>query len=1224
MKRKLCVAISFMGNPNVVYLDEPTSGMDPYSRRWVWNLLRSKKPGRVVVLTTHFMDEAELLADRIAIMATGRLNCCGSALYLKSRSGIGYTLTTVAASGTLTDEKGNEVSTNRVSVAKPSGIVAAIKEVVPSASVLNIAGGEVSMRLPLKAVSRFPMLFDSLDSRKSELGIACYGIAITTLEEVFIQVCRGGTLGNMVLAPTPTSADHKGKPKERESGLDAKEEIIGKPKERESSPDAKEEIIGEARPDQFVSQESEEENSEKVPLSASESRSPPAAPEGVKTSWDAVSEWGKEFGRNFLMLAWKRGVCAMRDIKALCYELIVPVVTICLVLLILKLNVNPAGPSILLDADLYHHHCSDTTKGESIDPPEAILSPGSDGAWQQLGVDVTSILAAGSGFTIVNSSLTTSLNVSIELLDEVLRHNRKSARTSSYTANDTITLTVTEAIEKALERLRRKVMMALSGRAYSEPIPPAPGGGPGTEGDTLEGETLEGETLEGETLEGETLEGETLEGETLQGETLQGETLQGETLEGETLEGETLEEETPSVEGESSLNSKKDGKVAWTGPVPATILHNSTYFHALPIAYAELHQARLRELRGPEAFVRVRNHPLPLTKIASLYISTILTLFAAIFLLLPFCFLPGTLAMFWVRERELHVKHVHFVSGVTPLQYWVTALVWDVISIAVIDAIFIIVLILYGNDEFIGTPERAWATYSLVFAYGLSVVPLSMLLSFSFVSASSAQVGIAGFHFVSGFVLLILASILESIPSMYDTAVFLKAAVFRFLPPFVLGEGLINLSLVALFQEVLGTPISPWQWEVLGRPLTYLFCSALGYFLLVLAIDSKSEIKWMMRHLLKKATSSSDTPSVNASIPLQELPGRSNANPEDDVAIEAEEVKEYLRNQDRAEGAAIVVDGLVKNYPPLAVDKLSLLIPKKQCFGLLGVNGAGKSTTLKILTADVEPTSGIAQVNGISVDEGVRAIRKQLGYCPQFNPLQPAMTVTETLWLYARFKGLERSVAHTRIDNLIKQLRLTPHAHKRCGALSGGNKRKVSLAIALVGNPPVLFLDEPSSGMDPVTRRYMWDLIADLGRKRCVVLTTHSMEECEALCHRVGIMAKGRLRCLGTLQHLKNRHGKGYHLEISCPETKSDRVSQALSKSFDHLSVIESYGGKMKMKLADAKVSLSNIFRTIESHKKELKITDYSVSQSSLEQIFISMVREGFDEGGNQGPAPGQ
>merc|ERR1712196_36814 len=136
------------------------------------------------------------------------------------------------------------------------------------------------------------------------------------------------------------------------------------------------------------------------------------------------------------------------------------------------------------------------------------------------------------------------------------------------------------------------------------------------------------------------------------------------------------------------------------------------------------------------------------------------------------------------------------------------------------------------------------------------------------------------------------------------------------------------------------------------------------------------------------------------------------------------------------------------------------------------------------------------------------------------------LTVREHLELYGRLKGLKGSVLYNEIQSKIKQLDLSEFENRLAGTLSGGNKRKLSVAIAVLGDPPIVFLDEPSSGMDPVSRRFMWDVIADISTRSkdsTVILTTHAMEECEALCNNIGIMVDGQFSCMGSIQHLKNR-----------------------------------------------------------------------------------------------------
>ncbi|CAM9812712.1 unnamed protein product, partial [Sphacelaria rigidula] len=166
-----------------------------------------------------------------------------------------------------------------------------------------------------------------------------------------------------------------------------------------------------------------------------------------------------------------------------------------------------------------------------------------------------------------------------------------------------------------------------------------------------------------------------------------------------------------------------------------------------------------------------------------------------------------------------------------------------------------------------------------------------------------------------------------------------------------------------------------------------------------------------------------------------------------------------------------------------------------------------------------------------------RSVCRLLGYCPQTDPLLDLMTVHETLLLYGGLKGVGSqesplTALKKAATDAMSAVSLGATGSQLAGTLSGGNKRKLSLAVALIGEPPVLLLDEPSSGMDPGARRSMWEVIASLSTSRSVILTTHSMEECEAVCSKLGIMVGGRLRCLGTSQHLKARFGGGYSIEV--------------------------------------------------------------------------------------------
>ena len=183
-------------------------------------------------------------------------------------------------------------------------------------------------------------------------------------------------------------------------------------------------------------------------------------------------------------------------------------------------------------------------------------------------------------------------------------------------------------------------------------------------------------------------------------------------------------------------------------------------------------------------------------------------------------------------------------------------------------------------------------------------------------------------------------------------------------------------------------------------------------------------------------------------------------------------------------------------------------------------------------------------------------VRALIGYCPQFNALLPRLTCREHLELFARIKGISESNLECVVKDKIEELDLVEFENKRAGSLSGGNKRKLCVAIALIGNPPIIFLDEPSAGMDPVAKRFMWEVISrvsTLNKSSTIILTTHSMEECSALCSRMTIMVDGRLRCIGSEQHIKDRFGSGYQLKLRFEEPEDSDMIPILRKIKDAL-----------------------------------------------------------------------
>lgn len=228
---------------------------------------------------------------------------------------------------------------------------------------------------------------------------------------------------------------------------------------------------------------------------------------------------------------------------------------------------------------------------------------------------------------------------------------------------------------------------------------------------------------------------------------------------------------------------------------------------------------------------------------------------------------------------------------------------------------------------------------------------------------------------------------------------------------------------------------------------------------------------------------------------------------------------------------AIEIQGLRKCYGSLtAVDDLNLTIGQGEFFALLGVNGAGKTTTIKMLSCLTLPTAGDAKLLGRSICTEAEQVKRVIAVSPQETAIGPNLSVTENLEFLAGIHGLSKEAAKARTAVMLETLGLQPVAKQRAKTLSGGWQRRLSIALALVSQPEILFLDEPTLGLDVLARRELWRVIEALKGKVTVILTTHYLEEAEALADRIGVMAAGRLKAVGTVAELLAMTG-GKNLE---------------------------------------------------------------------------------------------
>lgn len=415
----------------------------------------------------------------------------------------------------------------------------------------------------------------------------------------------------------------------------------------------------------------------------------------------------------------------------------------------------------------------------------------------------------------------------------------------------------------------------------------------------------------------------------------------------------------------------------------------------------------------------------------------------------------------------------------------------------------------------------------------------------------------------------------------------------------------------------------PGEMILYGGPILYLILQSCFLFGLLLWWDSGSILDKIRRRTYK--------PEDAEEADLQD----------DEIATEVKRV-----NASPDDGLRVM--HLTKAFGSnVAVQDVTFGVRRGEVFALLGPNGAGKSTTISLIRGDIRPShkSGEVFVENIPISKHRAAARNSLGVCPQVDACDQ-MTVLEHLKFYARVRGVD-GVDHN-VREVIRAVGLELFSNRMAAKLSGGNKRKLSLGIALMGNPSVLLLDEPSSGMDVCAKRVMWRTLASVVPGRSLVLTTHSMEEADALADRAGIMGK-KMLALGTSDYLRKKHGDRYHVHLimkTAPHTPSEEMERIKTWIAENLegSVVEqkTYHGQLRFSVpahSDRSPPLSSsaelpttskaedgistidhkaisasgigaLFTTLEAQKAALGFEYYSVSQTTLDQVFLSIVEK--------------
>ncbi|XP_052859763.1 phospholipid-transporting ATPase ABCA3-like [Anopheles cruzii] len=653
---------------------------------------------------------------------------------------------------------------------------------------------------------------------------------------------------------------------------------------------------------------------------------------------------------------------------------------------------------------------------------------------------------------------------------------------------------------------------------------------------------------------------------------------------------------------------------ATLGSAECTAWFNNKAYHSAPLSVSLIYNALLQSV-CPSCELRVSNKPLPYrldTQLRRLETGANAGFQMAFNTGFAMAFVSALFILFYIKERTTRAKLLQFVSGVNVALFWTISFLWDYLVFVVASLFYVVTLAIIQQDGW-STFDQLGRVFLVLLFYAFASLPVTYLFAYLFHVPATGFVKMMLLNVLSGTIFFTAVSLLRFEDIDLDDVADVLEWIFMFFPSFVLTQSMNALNQVGsrealceraceqiticteelkclLVPECCGTSTFTFDTTTgINRSLLFFTGIGVACFALIMIVDYR---------LLKKIFGRSATSQTE--------------DPSNEVDSDVLEEKRRIEKCDAAELASynLVLKELSKSYGKfVAVNKLSVGVRHSECFGLLGINGAGKTSTFKMMTGDENITSGDAWVSGINLRTDMNRVHQHIGYCPQFDALLEELTGRETLHIFALMRGVDRAEINGVSLTLAEELNFVKHLDKRTKAYSGGNKRKLSTALALLGNPAVVYLDEPTTGMDPGAKRQFWNVICKIRNSgKSIVLTSHSMEECEALCTRLAIMVNGEFKCLGSTQHLKNKFSEAFLLTV---KTKRDQpeaigaVKAFVTGQFSGADLKEEYQDSLTFHIARTNQRWSAMFGLMESAKDRLGIEDYALGQTTLEQVFL-------------------
>ncbi|KAJ2917839.1 hypothetical protein MD484_g2550, partial [Candolleomyces efflorescens] len=546
---------------------------------------------------------------------------------------------------------------------------------------------------------------------------------------------------------------------------------------------------------------------------------------------------------------------------------------------------------------------------------------------------------------------------------------------------------------------------------------------------------------------------------------------------------------------------------------------------------------------------------------------------------------PAFYALYVSRERKSAVQAMQLSNGLSdPVGLWLGHLMYDTITVLILTTIIVIIFAAVAGGNFHGL---GFLWFNMVL-YGIAAALFAYCISLAVKSPLAAFATVAVYQFIvfalylCGYLLVLTygkTTEANKLISIIHWTVSLVSPVCS-----VTRAALVSVNLFTLLCDdgLPATTGSMGQITKFGGPIVYLFATIFVLLAVLVWADSGSRTARRLRD-------------------IQQLKKEENkaSHSKEDVFAAAEEAS-------RSDDLLRILD-VSKSYSgQRVVDDVSFSLPSDTVFALLGPNGAGKTTTFNMIRGDVIPDIGDILINGTSVVRHPKTARASLGVCPQFTAIDSQLTVREHLIIYGKLKGLNSQELDESVEIILRATALVTYADRLASKLSGGNQRKLSLAIALIGNPSVVLIDEFSSGVDPKMKRDMWLTLRKVSAGKAVILTTHSMEEASALANKVGILAK-RLLAVGTIESLASRYAT-YEVHFTCRTREEIVHAQELMSRIPGAKKADDVATRFEVPIDSSEgFSLAKLFSMLSS---DSGFTEYTVERGTLESVFLKVIRE--------------